>query len=223
MIGKIIIQTFLFIFPWPVRKWFLTKIYKMQLGKKTFIGFSYVFASKVVLEDEAKIGHLNFINAIDYFEMGEDSMLGRQNWITGRSTTDSNSYLNSPNRKCEMIVGKKTRITDHHHFDCNGGIYIGDFTTVAGLDTQILTHGVDVYNSQQKANAVQIGDYCFVGTKSIILMGGKLPSFSILGAGALLNKSHHEEYGLYAGSPARKLKELPESAVYFNREEANVY
>ena len=62
-----------------------------------------------------------------------------------------------------------------------------------------------------------IGDYTFVGTGSIILLNSSLPSFSVLGAGSVLNKKYSEEYFLYAGNPARAVKKLEHDAAYFNR------
>ena len=64
---------------------------------------------------------------------------------------------------------------------------------------------------------VLIGDYCFVGTGSIVLSGSVLPSYSVLGAGSVLNKAYEETHMLYAGNPARPVKKLDAELKYFVR------
>jgi hypothetical protein len=56
-----------------------------------------------------------------------------------------------------------------------------------------------------------------------VLGGSILPSHSVLGAKSLLNKSHADEWKLYAGIPAKALSEIPQDAKYFTRSEGFVY
>jgi acetyltransferase-like isoleucine patch superfamily enzyme len=154
--------------------------------------------------------------------MGPHSKIGNRNWITGSSSLLKRGYTSTPDRKCEFIVGEHTRITAEHYFDCNGGIYVGRFTTVAGIQSQVFSHGIDINDSVQRTSPVHIGDYCFVGTRSILLKGSALPSFSVLGAGSTLNKHYAESYRLYAGNPAREMKKLRPESRYFARLEGNV-
>lgn len=219
---KILIQSFLFMLPWNIRKRLLKFFFKFEIDKDATIGFSYILARNVKMESKAFIGNFNFINEIDSFKMAPFSKIGRKNWITGSSAVLKKGYSASPNRTCHFEIGVHTRITDGHHFDCNGGIYIGKFTTVAGTNSQILSHSVDIYENRQKAGPVNIGDYCFIGTKCILLMGANLPSYSVLGAGAVLNKYYNDEFRIYAGTPAKPLKEIPMNAKYFNRSHGNV-
>jgi acetyltransferase-like isoleucine patch superfamily enzyme len=76
--------------------------------------------------------------------------------------------------------------------------------------------------SRQTARPIKIGDYCFTGTGCVILGGSALPSFSVLGAGSLLNKELTETYTLYGGTPARPIKPLSRNCGYFCREEGIV-
>lgn len=48
------------------------------------------------------------------------------------------------NRQCILSIGKNTSITSRHYFDCNGGIYIGDYCTIAGFETAFMTHSIDL-------------------------------------------------------------------------------
>jgi acetyltransferase-like isoleucine patch superfamily enzyme len=100
--------------------------------------------------------------------------------------------------------------------DCSGGVTIGAFTTFAGFRSQILTHSIDLETNLQTTGPVSIGKYCFIGTNSVLLMGSRLPDFSVLGAKSLLNKPYEETHWLYAGVPARPVKRLRLDLDYFH-------
>ena len=108
-------------------------------------------------------------------------------------------------------------ITNRHIIDCTNAVHIGKFSTVAGFRSQILTHSIDLEACRQSSAPVTIGDYCFVGTDCVLLGGSSLPNYSILGAKSLLNTSQQQEYYLYAGVPAKPVKELDRDFGYFSR------
>jgi acetyltransferase-like isoleucine patch superfamily enzyme len=70
---------------------------------------------------------------------------------------------------------------------------------------------------QQHSEPIEIGDYCFVSTRCVMLGGGRLPSQSVLAAGAVLTKAFEKSFALYGGVPARYIKEIPIEARYFHR------
>ena len=115
------------------------------------------------------------------------------------------------------MLGDHAAITNRHLIDCTDTVTIGCFSTFAGFRSQILTHSISIQDARQRSGPVVIGDYTFIGTASIILPNSRLPSFSVLGAGSVLNKKLNEEYWLYAGNPARPVKELAQGAAYFSR------
>jgi acetyltransferase-like isoleucine patch superfamily enzyme len=119
-------------------------------------------------------------------------------------------------------MGEHSAITKNHHFDCTDCIEIGSFTTVAGYQSQFLTHSIDISENRQHARPIRIGHHCFLGTRCIVLGGASLPDCSILGAGSLLNKQFGEAFSLYAGSPARSVKRLSRDAAYFSRQQGFV-
>ena len=106
---------------------------------------------------------------------------------------------------------------------CTNYIHIGDFVTIAGYSSQFLTHSIDIYESRQDSHPIEIGDYCFVSTGVRVLGGAKLPAYSVLGAGAVLNKAYTKERMIYVGVPAVPKKEIPQGAKYFVREKGFVY
>ena len=215
-----LIQLVLFLFQWKIRRFFLKNLLNFDLGENVKIGYSIILAKKVVLKRNAKIGHLNFVKSIDFLHLDENSKIGSRNWITGFSVTHVNvrkyshfSHIN--NRQCILSIGKNTSITSRHYFDCNGGIYIGDYCTIAGFETAFMTHSIDLKNNRQDALPIRIGNYAFVGARCTILKGAVLPDYSVLGACSLLNKEY-KIHGLYAGIPAKYIKSL-EDYKYFER------
>lgn len=209
----ILIQIILMAFPWSVRRRLLVKIFGYELDKKSKIGFSLILAKNLVMKSNARIGHLNFVKKIDGLIINQNSKIGSRNWITGFSVTDKvvrkhSHFSHIIDRKCVLIIGENTSITSRHYFDCNGGIYIGNYVTVAGFETAFMTHSIDLKNNRQDAQPIKIGDFTFVGARCTILKGASLPDYSVLGACSLLTKQYDEPYYLYAGSPAVKKKSI---------------
>jgi acetyltransferase-like isoleucine patch superfamily enzyme len=120
-------------------------------------------------------------------------------------------------RKPQLILEEHAAVTHRHLIDCTNSVVIGRFTTMAGWQSQILTHSIDLARNRQASSPVRIGEYCFVGTNSVLLPGSVLPDFCVLGAKSLLNQAFTDRYWLYGGVPARSIKELSPDYEYFRR------
>jgi hypothetical protein len=59
----------------------------------------------------------------------------------------------------------------------------------------------------QRNGPLFIGDKCWLGAACVVLPGVSVAAGCVIGAGAIVTKSTCEN-GLYAGSPARKLRDL---------------
>lgn len=199
----------------------LVNLLGFELHKKSRIGFSIILANGVTLREGARIQNGTFINSIDSLNLAAFAKIGNYNWITGASTQTS-AYQATPERQCFFKVGEHARITDRHYFDCNGGISVGGFTTIAGLRSQFTSHGINLIENKQEAHPITIGHHCMIGSGVKLLKNSTLPDYSVLAAGAVLNKSFDEPYGIYAGVPARRVKDLPKDAKYFHRLEGPV-
>jgi acetyltransferase-like isoleucine patch superfamily enzyme len=147
----------------------------------------------------------------------EHALIGRGNWITGFPLGTSAHFASEIDRRPELIVGEHSAITHRHLIDCTNSITIGRFTTFAGFQSQMLTHSIDIEHNRQASAPIRIGDYCFIGTNSVLLGGSALPDYAVLGAKSLLNKVFTERYQLYGGVPAKQLQPLPHDYAYFNR------
>jgi len=176
------------------------------------------------MEQGARIDHFNVAVNLDRIELKRKSKVGRGNWITGFSLhSNSKHFKHQIDRHPELILEEESAITKNHHLDCTDRITIGRFTTIAGYQSQLLTHSIDVMNNRQDSAPISIGEYCFVGTNVVILGGASLPSRSVLGAKSLLNKSFSKEWMLYGVVPAKAISEIQNDAQYFTRTDGFVY
>ncbi len=195
-----------------------------DLHQNAYVGFSWIYPQKLIMEEGARIDHFNVGINLDVIHMHKQSSLGRGNWITGFPTkTESLHFKHQQDRRAELIVGESSAITKYHHLDCTNLIEIGAFTTVAGYRSQFLTHSIDVVNNRQHSVPIHIGAYSFIGTNVVVLGGAVLPSRSVLGAKSLLNKAHQDEWTLYGGVPAKPIQIIPQTAMYFSRKDGFVH
>ncbi|KKQ85690.1 MAG: acetyltransferase (isoleucine patch superfamily) [Candidatus Woesebacteria bacterium GW2011_GWB1_38_8] len=108
------------------------------------------------------------------------------------------NFFNPQNVK----IGSDTIIGDHVFLDGRSSIKIGDHVDIASE--------VMIYNSEHdlesdkfiaREEAVEIGDYVFVGPRAIILPGVKIGRGVIVGAGAVVTKDV-PDYSIVGGIPA---------------------
>lgn len=220
---KKILALLTIILPWKVKRFLLIKIWKYEIHPNAKIGLAYIFPKHLKMEKGSKIDHFTVAIHLDLIILNENASISRSNWITGFPTNSkSKHFQHQINRKCELIIGKESAITKHHHIDCTNQVKIGNYTTIAGYYSQFLTHSINIHENRQDSAPIEIGDYCFVGTNSVVLGGASLPSYSVLGAKSLLNKKFTEEYTLYGGAPAKSIQPIPEAAAYFHREKGYI-
>jgi acetyltransferase-like isoleucine patch superfamily enzyme len=210
------IKAIIVFFPWRIKRPLLK--FKYDLAASAHIGFSWIYPSKLRMGSGSRIDSFNVALNLDFIELSDYSIISRNNWITGfPSRTRSLHFSHQPNRSSVLRLGEHAAITKNHHIDATNQISIGAFSTIAGYNSQLLTHSIDLLQNRQHSEPIVIGSHCFVGTNCIILGGSILPDYSILGALSLLNNSFTETWSLYAGQPARRVKPVERTAAYFNR------
>ena len=203
--------------PAAARRSFLEAQFGYKIHPTARIGFAWIAPTRLIMEEGTAIGQLTVCKNIDLLHLKAHATIGRGNWITGFPLGPSPHYAEEKDRRPELILGEHSAITHRHLIDCTNSVTIGRFTTMAGFQSQILTHSIDLQRNRQSSAPVQIGDYCFVGTNSVFLPGSALPSYSVLGAKSLLNRIFSETYQLYGGVPAQSIKQLPPDYAYFQR------
>ncbi len=165
----------------------------------------------------SRISHLTMCKGISLLKMEDKALIGSLNWITGFPANDMSFFASEEDRRPELTVCSEAAITNRHIIDCTNSVRVGKFAILGGSRCQVLTHSIDLYRCRQASKPIVIGEYCFVGTGSILLGGCVLPDYSVLGANSVLNKAYTDNYFLYAGNPARPVKALPPDMGYFQR------
>jgi acetyltransferase-like isoleucine patch superfamily enzyme len=209
--------------PWDLRRSFLEKQFGYSIHPSSRIGFAWIFPRRLVMEEGSRIGHLTVCKNIDLLHLGAHAIVGQLNWITGFPSGPSRHFAHQPDRQPELIVERHAGISSRHLIDCTARVRIGAFATIGGFRSQLLTHSIDFTAGRQTAEPIEIGEYSFTGTNSVVLGGSVLPHHSVLGAQSLLNKKWEEPYRLYAGVPAKPVKELSTDLEYFRRTEGFVW
>jgi acetyltransferase-like isoleucine patch superfamily enzyme len=220
---KRILMLLSFALPWEMRRSFLEKQFGYQIHASCRIGFSWIFPTRLIMEEGSQIGTLTVCKNIALLHVKAHASIGNGNWITGFPLGPSPHFAHEQDRQPQLIVGEHAAITHRHLIDCTNSVVIGKFTTMAGFQSQILTHSIDLEKNRQSSGPVRIGDYCFVGTNCVLLAGSALPDFCVLGAKSLLNKAFSESHQLYGGVPARAIEKVSPDFEYFRRTKGFVF
>jgi acetyltransferase-like isoleucine patch superfamily enzyme len=214
---KKIFSILIILFPWPLRRKLLIAIWKYDIHPTAKIGLSYIYPDKLKMEENTRIGHFNVAIHLHSIQMKKDATISQRNWITGFPLHGKRFFEEFHDRKPQLIMGKDSAITKKHLVDCTDSVFIGEYTSVGGYGTQILSHSTSLEFNRQSCAPIHIGHHCFVGTRSIILPGSVLPDQSVLAAGAVLQKKFTENFALYGGVPAKFVKKMDESYAFFRR------
>jgi len=99
------------------------------------------------------------------------------------------------------------------YFDCvKKSIHIGKGTYIApnvGLITA--NHRLDNLDEHEEGGDIIIGKNCWIGMNVVILPGVVLGDNTIVGAGAIVTKSHVDGYCVIGGVPAKMIRPLQRS------------
>lgn len=212
------VKALISLLPWRARRPILGRFFGYQIDPSARISaFSWVYPEKLTMREGARIGPLTVAIHLDSIEMGSFATIGRRNWITGHPKKSVAHFAHCVDRNPCLKMGDHSAITKSHIIDCTDSVLIGAFTTVAGYGSQFITHGIDYQTSRQDCRPISIGSYCLLGTRIIAVGGAVLPDYTVLGAGAVLAGKHVESWRVYAGVPAKPLKEFSKDAAYFSR------
>jgi acetyltransferase-like isoleucine patch superfamily enzyme len=147
---------------------------------------------------DSRIGRWNLLKNMRMVSIGEHASVGRMNVFSSHPV-----YKRLYPDGAVLEVGAHSFVTSRHQFDCSGSVAIGEYSSVAGHETKIVTHSIDVRRDAQAARPVRIGARSFVGARCLLLGGAVLPDRSVLAAGSVLARAREEgEPGLWAGVPA---------------------
>lgn len=111
----------------------------------------------------------------------------------------------------DIKIGSNCGVNAYTIIYGQGGVNIGDNVMIAGNCTLIpanhtfLDTTVPMNIQPQTMRGIKIEDDVWIGTGLRVLDGVTIRKGSVIGAGAVVNKST-DSYGIYVGVPARKIK-----------------
>ena len=112
----------------------------------------------------------------------------------------------------EPKIGEDVWIGAFTLIDGSGGLKVGKGSNISS-GVNIYTHStVRRCLSERKYDkvdrkSVDVGDFCFIGANSTILMGSKIGHHSVVGAGSVvLENTTIPPYSIVAGVPAKVVK-----------------
>lgn len=154
--------------------------------------------AQVSMGANSRIGLWNLLKNMRRVSIGDHAMIGRLNVFSSHPV-----YKRLYPDGAVLDIGAHSFVTSRHQFDCSGSVTIGEYSSVAGHETKIVTHSIDVRRDAQAAYPVRIGARSFVGARCLLLGGAVLPDRSVLAAGSVLARARQgASPGLWAGVPA---------------------
>lgn len=198
-----------------------------KIHRHSKIGFSLLWIDGTIrLESGSKIGRFNIIR-IHELEIKKGGYIGNYNTIKGpiiinlaetAAIGNKNSIYRAPLGVTYGIallkLGILSKITANHRIDCTRSVIMGDYTTIAGHDTQVWTHAY--YHDKSGPGRfrldgdVEIGNNVYIGSRCIINMGTKIANNVVVGANACISKSLLEA-GTYVNQPLRYIAPSPQA------------
>lgn len=173
----------------------------VRLGKNSFIGDRVLIQGNLVAGDNTVIDNGAIIEGP--VVIGDNTKIMNYCKISGCSSIGSNCIVD---HGAEFLGGM---IMDKSYFYHYGEFYgaVGSYTDI-GAATVCGTLRFDDRDTEHSvlgrkeipggyANAVYLGDYCRTGVNAIIMPGCKIGSYSVIGAGVILDKDVEEHSLIY--------------------------
>lgn len=169
----------------------------------------------LTLREGATVGLMTTLRDLRTVELGRGAVFGNFNWVTA---TEVLSYQ-SP-RASTIKLGEGAAVTSRHYIDCSGGVEVGRFSTVAGVRSVFVSHGIDVDTCEQVVSPISIGEFCLVSSTVRFVPGVSVADRCLVAMGSVVARNLDEPDYLYAGVPAEKKRSI--AGHYFSRNQAFV-
>lgn len=218
MIRKVLVMMISFALPTGIFYWLLN-LMGHRIHSKARIGFSIIWLDgRLTLAESSRIGHLNVIR-VDNVTIDKGGYIGKLNSLNGPfdlilaetgalgdGNKCSRATIGITYGKSVLQLGVLSKITANHRVDCTRSIVLGNYTTIAGHDSQLWTHA---YYHDKKGPGrfrvdgdILIGDNVYIGSRCIINSGITIANNVVVGANCCVSKSLLTN-GTYVSQPLR--------------------
>ncbi|MDQ2936986.1 MAG: hypothetical protein M3R67_05700 [Acidobacteriota bacterium] len=194
-------------------------LFGYRIGKRVRVGLSIIDVKECQIDNDVSIGHLNAVIGVDKLVVGDHVKIGHLNIIRGGNEVVIGRYaeiirMNEINSIPDpdvvnptdprFLLGAGSIITAGHKIDFTDRVEIGRRSILGGRNSSLWTH------NRQRTRPIEIGSFAYVGSEIRIAPGGALPSRCIVGIGSVITSQLTAEGYLFAGVPAKPVKELSE-------------
>jgi hypothetical protein len=203
--------------PQTVKHVIYRRIFGWDIHPTARFGLCLINVDRFSAAEGSVVSHLTLIKGCDEVRLGVRATVGPMNWITSPPRS-AGFFPHSPDRRPGFFLGDEAAITTRHIVYCSDEVVIEPYAVLGGLRSLVVTHGPDYVTARQLTAPVRIGHHSIVAASSTVLAGTVVAPCSIVAAGSTVAGHLAEEFTLYGGTPARKIKKLPEDAAFFHRE-----
>lgn len=206
------------VFPSRLTFWLLN-LTGHRIHSKAKIGFSIIWINgSLNLKKSSRIGNFNVIT-VNSISIDEGGYIGNYNNLKGpfeiqlaklAALGNGNRCYRPPNGvsygQAVLKLGELSKITSRHRVDCTRSIVIGDFSTIAGHDSQLWTHAY--YHDRtgpgrfRLDGTIEIGNNVNIGSGVVINCGIKISDGVVVGSNSAVSKSLLKA-GAYVSQPLR--------------------
>lgn len=192
-----------------------------QIHHTAKIGFSLLFIDKIVLKEKAVIGNFNFFK-VKKLAICKSGFVGKVNIFKGPISVfiGENSGISKQNKfrranypvsvgEASLHLGENSFIVSNHFIDLTKSVSFGDNSILAGVGTQIWTHGY--YHGNKGPERIRIdgdviiGNNVYIGSRCLFNPGVKVSDAIHIGSGSVVSK-HLEQPGMYVSQGLRHIK-----------------
>lgn len=114
-----------------------------------------------------------------------------------------------------ISIGNHSYINEYCYLDGRGGIKIGDNVTIAVYSKIISgSHDVDDALFSYRADSITINSNSVVFANCVVLGGANLEEGCVISASSLVRKGNYCKKGIYAGNPARFIRQRRSDCKY---------
>ena len=203
--------------PQFMKQWIYRHVMGYKIGRNVKIGLSFLGAGNMTIGDDVRIGNFNRFKGIPSVDIGSDTIISNWNHFTSNRLFYSEKGRVEKNVNPKLVIGKHVGIAIRHYFDVQDEFYIGDFTTIAGVDSQFFTHQIDITNNCQSAKPIHIGKYCMLGSGCKVSPGTIIQDYTIAAMGSVIHGDTKHKFVLIGGNPAKVIKQVDHELGYFYR------
>lgn len=224
---KILTLIICFFFPRFLKPFFLN-ILGHKIHPNVKISMCLIYSKQLNLADCVKIGYLNIVyNTAITMEKG--SYFGRRNVVNGpfeiilreKAAIGKNNKISRGKKgitynNAKLELGILTKITANHYIDVTRSIVFGNYSILAGVFSQLWTHGY-VHAPSGSARfrvdgEINIGNNVYIGSGVIINPGVSIADAINIGGNSTVSKSLTKS-GMYVSQPLRYLEKNYESIM----------